>query len=198
MKWIAAVFGITVLSGLALWHPAPAPQRPTIYSAASALPAASVRVHRSAATPGNVVYVTGAVARPGLYRVPDGARAADAVRQAGGLRENADAEEVNLAARVEDGDEVRVPRAGEAISQRTHRSSHRKHRRRRSHVNLNTADVSALASLPGVGEDLARRIVVFRSLNGPFASLDELADVAGMTQRRVDAATPYLILHEAR
>jgi competence protein ComEA len=62
---------------------------------------------------------------------------------------------------------------------------------------LNAADASALASLPGIGSTLAERIVQFRELNGPFASLDELADVAGMTQRRIDAIEPFVTLHEA-
>ncbi|HLI97350.1 MAG TPA: helix-hairpin-helix domain-containing protein, partial [Candidatus Baltobacteraceae bacterium] len=56
---------------------------------------------------------------------------------------------------------------------------------------VNTADAQTLASIPGIGSTLASRIVEYRRLNGPFASLDELADVAGMTQRRVDAMSGY-------
>ena len=62
---------------------------------------------------------------------------------------------------------------------------------------MNAADASALASLPGIAPTLAARIVEYRRVNGPFASVDELADVAGMTQRRIDALLPFLVLHDA-
>lgn len=61
-------------------------------------------------------------------------------------------------------------------------------------VPLNTADVSALEALPGIGHALATRIVAFRDVNGPFASLDELLDVSGITQAKLDALTPSLRL----
>jgi competence protein ComEA len=59
-------------------------------------------------------------------------------------------------------------------------------------VDLNAAGASALASIPGIGATLAARIVAYRRLNGPFLSLDELADVAGMTQSRIDALGEYV------
>jgi competence ComEA-like helix-hairpin-helix protein len=59
-------------------------------------------------------------------------------------------------------------------------------------VNLNSADAQTLSELPGIGPTLAERIVEFRALNGPFASVDELADVAGITPQRLDALVPLL------
>lgn len=59
-------------------------------------------------------------------------------------------------------------------------------------VDLNTADESTLAELPGIGQTLAERIVEFRTLNGPFASVDGLADVAGITPQRLDTLAPLL------
>jgi competence protein ComEA len=67
-----------------------------------------------------------------------------------------------------------------------------------SAIELNSADAATLASLPGIGATLAERIVEYRNINGPFASLDELADVGGMTQRRVDAVSPFLTLRGER
>src|SRR5207237_36254 len=61
-------------------------------------------------------------------------------------------------------------------------------------IDLNTADAAELARLPGLGETLAARIVAYRSQNGAFASVDELADVSGMTQRRIDAIVQYVII----
>lgn len=108
----------------------------------------------------------------------------------------ADPVAVNLAARVADGDEIVVPRIGEA----TPRPRGRTPRSRRvptpapASVGLNDADAAALARVPGLGPALAARIVAFRETNGPFANLDELLDVNGMTPARLDRASAYLDL----
>jgi competence protein ComEA len=60
-------------------------------------------------------------------------------------------------------------------------------------VDINTADADTLATIPGIGPGLAERIVAFRTSNGPFASVDELLDVSGITDRRLDALLPYVI-----
>jgi hypothetical protein len=82
-------------------------------------------------------------------------------------------------------------------ARRTRHRLHRPHRRSRRRgrpavVDLNTAGQTQLAAIPGIGPALAERIVTMRSLEGPYASLDQLLDVAGMTARRLDRATPYL------
>jgi competence protein ComEA len=145
---------------------------------------------------------------PGVYALSGDARAQDALAKAGGPAHDADLVAVNLAAHVVDGDEIAVPRQGEARSASTARSAHRRtsaggarparRRPRRSAVanaptvDLNTADENTLAELPGIGATLAARIVEFRTLNGPFASVDGLADVAGITPQRLDTLTPLL------
>jgi len=60
-------------------------------------------------------------------------------------------------------------------------------------VDINTADAETLATIPGIGGGLAERIVAFREQNGPFASVDELLDVAGITEHRLDAMIPYVV-----
>jgi competence protein ComEA len=159
--------------------------------------------------PPTLVYVAGAVRHPGVYALADGARARDALAKAGGATGDADLVAVNLAAHVADGDEIAVPRRGEARTAPRARAAHRRApsgegRRRRPRrsdapeafagptVDLNAADQRTLAGLPGIGPALAERIVAFRSLNGPFASVDGLADVAGITPRRLDALAPRL------
>ncbi len=185
------------VAALALWHPprtaapgfAAGPAGPAAHRHASPRPLPS-------AGPGAVVYVAGAVARPGLYRLAPGARADDAVRLAGGMRPGADPVAVNLAARIADGDEIVVPRIGEA----TPRPRGRTPRSRRAatpapaSVGLNDAGADALARVPGLGPALAARIVAFRATNGAFANLDELLDVNGMTPARLDRAAPFLRL----
>lgn len=146
------------------------------------------------APPETVVYVVGAVRHPGLYSVSGNARVNDAIERAGGMLPAADPAAVNLAERVHDGAEIRVPRTGESTPAPAHRTRTRKAKAiiPDATVDLNEADAQTLGSLPGIGGTLAARIVEYRDVNGPFASLDELADVAGMTQRRIDAVTPYL------
>ena len=114
---------------------------------------------------------------------------------------------MNLAAHVADGDEIAVPHFGDPKSKPATRTSPRRatsstarRTRRRPQqaagtahgIDLNSADEQTLAELPGIGPTLAERIVEFRTLNGPFASVDGLADVAGITPQRLDALTPLL------
>jgi competence protein ComEA len=91
---------------------------------------------------------------------------------------------------------------GAGVADGAHRSAgHGKHRR--SHgpggappagqVDINTADADTLATIPGIGGGLAERIVAFREQNGPFVSVDELLDVAGITEHRLDAIIPYVV-----
>jgi competence protein ComEA len=183
---------------LAFWRPARAPAG---IVAASPAPLSQQfrkgKTSRAAPAAQVVVYVAGAVARAGVYALPASARVQDAIARAGGLRADADPLAVNLAARVSDGEEIAVPRIGQATPRPARSARRRRVKASPAAIDINTADAAALASLPGVGETLASRIIEYRRLNGPFASLDELLDVAGMTQRRVDALAPYVRMHDA-
>jgi competence protein ComEA len=200
---IALAAGVAfVIVALALRHPAPqgATQSLSVATAKAGaeMPYSAAHRHRSdrtAPTGELVVYVAGAVKRPGLYRLKYGDRYARAVALAGGFAPSADAAGVNLAERVADGEEIYVPLAGETPRTRVHGP----HPRRRAaspppdgSVDVNTADAAELAAVPGIGRAVAARIVEVRERDGSFASLDELLDVAGMTQSRLERARPYL------
>ncbi len=194
---IALATALIGLAAFAVWHPAPHPAIEA--TAASPLPLAPpprYRHRRDAGSEELVVYVAGAVHKPGLYTLHAGDRNARAVALAGGLTASADAAAVNLAARVADGDEIAVPAIGESV-----RSVSATHRRSRRHaaalqaganVDINRADASELAAVPGIGHAIAQRIVDLREREGAFTSLDELLDVAGMTQSRLERARAYL------
>ncbi len=195
MKRYAPFAAAIVVAALALWHPGGS-AKPGFAALADATPGRHRRALRPSpalASPA-VVYVAGAVVRPGLYRLPPGARADDAVRSAGGMLAGADAAGVNLAARIADGDEIVVSRIGDATPRPRRRisGSRRLPSPAPASVGINEAGVDALARVPGLGPALAARIVAFRETNGSFANLDELLDVNGMTPARLERAAPFL------
>jgi competence protein ComEA len=196
-KWLPAA-ALLVVGAIAMLHP------PSGKSAVTAEAAPPARAHRRGPLPAPsvaVVYVAGAVKQPGLYRLPPGARAFAAVELAGGLRADADPAGVNLAEIVADGEEIAVPVAGQTrprsrVPPGRKRGRLTKTQAPLTQIDLNGADATSLMQLPGVGKALAERIVQFREANGPFGNLDELADVSGMTPRRIDAVTPFLFVKQ--
>jgi competence protein ComEA len=168
LVWLA----VAALGGLALVRlagggngPEPAPVR---IGAGPARP--------TAGRPEALVHVAGAVRHPGLVRVPAGARVAVAVRRAGGPARGADLDALNLAARLEDGQQVVVPAVGPAGDGG-----------QEARLSLGTASVEELDGVDGIGPTLAERIVEHRTESGGFGSLDELRDVDGIGEKRLAA-----------
>ena len=127
------------------------------------------------------VHVAGAVRRPGLVRVPPGARVAEAVLRAGGPGRKADLTGVNLAAQVEDGQQVVVPAAGATPGETGATAGSAAVR-----PSLGSATVEQLDEIDGIGPTLAERIVEYRTESGGFSSLDELQDVDGIGEKRLE------------
>lgn len=122
-------------------------------------------------SPSVFVHVTGAVARPGLFEIAEGARIIDAIAAAGGFTETANREELNLARLLTDGEQFSVPEEGEQGADAAASDSR---------VNLNTADAEALDTLPRVGPAMAERILAWREANGRFTTIDDLRNVSGI------------------
>src|SRR5579863_4370116 len=127
---IGLLVAVLALVAVALWHPLPrSPAPAAVVTARPLQPRGPHHVgERSGAQTDAVVYVAGAVRRPGLYHLGAGDRAADAVAKAGGLDGAADAGGVNLAAHLADGDEIYVPVAGEVPRRHVHAHSTRRGR----------------------------------------------------------------------
>jgi len=171
------VFALVVVVAAAHFLLAPAPA-----SSPGAVPPVGA-VTNAAAVPapsGLVVHVVGAVRRPGVYRLREGKRVADAVARAGGLVRRADAAAVNLAAPLADGQQVVVPLRGRGAAGFGASSA------APGPVHLNIASAEELDALPGVGPVTAQKIVDFREQHGPFGSADELDAVPGIGPARLD------------
>ena len=117
------------------------------------------------------VHVCGAVRNPGVKTLPAGSRAADALEMAGGFTEAADQSYVNLAAFVEDGQQLYFPEKGEKLREGTEESGP---------VDLNLADETALQTIPGIGESRAKAILKYRKEHGRFSKVEELLQVPGI------------------
>ena len=143
------------------------------------------------------VYVTGAVNAPGVYTLFEGARLADAIEAAGGGTDRADMQAVNLALRVKDEDYWHIPeiRRSAATSEDVSsggvspaaQSAPVLHSSPAGKLDINSAQVDALMSLPGIGEVRAHAIVRHREQNGDYASVDDLLGVPGIGPATLEA-----------
>lgn len=146
-----------------------------------------------------VVGVDGAVATPGVYALPGDARAQDALAAAGGAAADADLAALNLARRLRDEDHLLVPRLAPVVAVVDGPSfgspvspafadapMQQASVVETGPVNLNAASLADLDGLPGIGPVLAQRILDHRTVVGPFRTIDELADVQGISPRMVD------------
>lgn len=154
-----------------------------------------------------IIYITGEVNQEGVYSLPEGARVADAIEQAGGLTENAYTEEINLAYVLEDGVKIKIPNkddiynkvetntitevenyitaeSGMDIEERQTKTSEK--------VNINTATQEELETLVGIGPSIANKIVQYRKENGNFKTVDDIKNVSGIGESKFEKIKDYV------
>jgi competence protein ComEA len=124
-----------------------------------------------------VVHVAGAVGSPGVYRLPLGARVADAVQRAGGLDRGAAEDGINLAARLSDGQQVVVPGRDAAVSGTAAEGP----------ISLGSATVDQLDEIEGIGPVTAQNIIEFRDQKGGLSSIDQLDEISGIGPSTMEA-----------
>jgi competence protein ComEA len=186
--WVAAAVLLAAVAYRVLADRTPEPPPVTVNGASGARGATGARGARRA-----YVHVAGAVRRPGLYRLPHGARIATALELAGGPRPKADLTGVNLAARIEDGQQILVPRRGAAAAAATASGSATSSPAAgatagpAARISLATATQAQLEALDGIGPALAQAILAYRDEHGGFRSIEELQEVDGIGEQRFAA-----------
>ncbi|MDQ4030910.1 MAG: ComEA family DNA-binding protein [Actinomycetota bacterium] len=173
-----------VIAAVGVWRERPVPEPTPALPLVTADTAPGASAPPPLAAPEVVVSVAGRVVRPGLVRLPDGTRVADALTAAGGPLPGTDLMGLNIARRLSDGEQLLIgvapppgqPTDGAAPS--TPSGESRK-------VDLNTATLEQLDVLPGVGPVTAQRILDWRAAHGRFISVDQLREVSGIGQARL-------------
>lgn len=215
LRLLGSVVAVLAAAGAVWWllRPPPPPIE-TVLPMATDTPPGSPTADPEATTPGSgapattstaavaelVVQSAGAVAEPGVYRLPSGARVDDLVSASGGLGPDADVDRINLAAPVGDGERVWFPRRGDEAPPDVVAGTNSTPAPSAGNpdppdgpvevVDLNTADATELEALPGVGPATAAAILSHREQNGPFSSVDELLDVRGIGDAKLEQIRP--------
>ena len=140
-----------------------------------------------------IIYVTGAVDKPGVYILAEGSRVFQAIEKAGGHTDDADLERINLAEPLYDGQPVYVPRKSDTVSPQAEGSSFSSVQGVK--VNINRANKSQLESLPGIGAVKAQSILDYREKNGPFHSVDELVKVTGIGDKTFEGLRDLITIY---
>lgn len=129
-----------------------------------------------------LVDIKGAVKKPGVYELPVNARLHELVNVAGGLTDDAEDRQVNMAIVLADQQLVYIPRKGETVEQ----TNLPPQVDNESKVNINTASAEELQTLTGIGEKKAQAIIDYRTQNGNFQSIDQLTEVDGFGEKTVE------------
>lgn len=142
-----------------------------------------------------VIYITGAVKNEGIYDMKKNSRIADSIEKAGGLTEEANIENINLAYILEDGMKIHIPKKNENIneiedhtnaylSKENTISESSKNINNDEKININTATQTELETLPGIGPSTALRIIEYRKENGKFNSIEDIKKISGIGDRK--------------
>jgi competence protein ComEA len=182
---------VLLVAGAVFWYARSLPGRVSVQlagdpgsrdSAAGASPSPSPAVI--------VVYVTGWVRHPGVYQFHQGDRVIDALRIAGGARPGADLTSINLAGFLTDAQQVTVVKKGATQTGGAAGLGGAGPGGIGGLVNLNTATLEELETLPGIGPAIGQRIVDYRTAHGPFRSVDDLLNVSGIGDKRLADLRP--------
>ena len=201
---VLGAVGVAAAAAGGWWalRPPPGPDAEAILPMAGSVPIPTPAPVSAPQADRIVVDVVGAVVRPGVHELPAASRVADAVVAAGGFAADADRVRLNLAEPLSDGSRVWVPALGDTAGPEVvpvtggvgGAGAAGGGAGNPARVDLNTADAASLEALPGIGPTLAAAIVEHRQRAGPFASVDELINVAGIGPAKLEQVRPLAIV----
>lgn len=151
------------------------------------------------------VHVIGEVQTPGVVELEEGSRIIDAIEKAGGKTEDADLSKINLAYVIEDGVQIYVPRIGEDMNNITQiseeagvgiitQTSKQEDAGKTIKVNINTANLEKLQTLPGVGNATAQKILDYKKEHGNFKNIEEIKNVSGIGESKFNNLKNYIVV----
>ena len=201
---IVSTAGGVLCMALGAWWvlrvPPPPPESTIVFATTSVVSSGGSNNSGVGAIPTFIrVHVAGEVLRPGVYQLPGTARVVDAVDAAGGPTALADVDVINLAAALFDAAQVFVPRRGSVgarapiprplpgVNAPPSPNANTPEGASSARVNINTASMSDLDTLSGVGPSTAKAIIEYRTKNGPFGSIEDLLNVRGIGPAKLDA-----------
>lgn len=138
-----------------------------------------------------IVHISGQVHNPGVVKLELGARVIDAVNAAGGLKNDADLDKINLAKKLQDEDKIYIPKIGEDIDEKL--LDFQNSAEDGNKININTCTKEELMSLPGIGEVLADRIIQYREKT-PFKKVEDLMNVSGIGEKKFESIKDMIIV----
>ncbi len=138
------------------------------------------------------VYICGAVASPGVYEVEADGRVYEVVQLAGGLREDADEQSVNLAETVEDGEMIYIYTVEERAAAQSADATSASSSSSDGKININTASAAELTALSGIGDAKAAAIVAYRQEHGSFSAIEEITNVSGIGESTYSQIKEYI------
>lgn len=143
------------------------------------------------------VYVTGEVNSAGVIELEEGDRIEDAIEGAGGITQNANLKDINLAYEVSDGEKIYIPNISEEITQENESVSENDERTVETQnssgkVNINKATVPELTKVPGIGASTAQKIVSYRDENGKFKAIEDIKNVSGIGDSKYESMKDYI------
>lgn len=149
------------------------------------------------------IYITGAIKKEGVYEIDENSRIADCIEIAGGLNEDADINNINLAYILCDGMKIHIPRKNENvneiqdntkqyISTESSNKENEKTNTKNTKVNINTATQTELETLPGIGPSTALKIIEYRKENGKFKSIEDIKNVSGIGDSKFNKVKDFI------
>lgn len=137
------------------------------------------------------MHITGEIKKPGVYKMKDGSRMDDLVKEAGGLTDDADIDQINLSEKLVDEERIIIPSKSDASASDV--TAHAASTAKASKVNINTADITELMTLPGFGEKTAQKIIDYREKK-KFKKIEDIMNIDGIGEKKFKKIKDYIIV----